>query len=353
MRYLLLFCALFVPLKLSIAYIFLVPLLMLFLFQEFKEKSYRNYAPGIPEAFLLFSCVIGVTTLFSLTLKESLREITSLFFYGMLVFLLRDYVVKNGSKEIIKALAIGFGIASFNTILNSLFPFWVPRIFLGQISEAGQLALFIPLIVGLGVHTAPTLLGFVPSLILNLKRGPWLGVIFSVFLLAVVRKKFALLAVLISLTIGVGILSPQVQNRLYSLEHDFLDPGGRKEMWEVAWNLIQRNPLGVGFDNGRIIREYSERIPKELSHFHNNAINILVENGFLGLLAFCWFIFFAIKTFLKHRETLPYALAIISSQVAGLVEYNFGDSKVYLMTLFVLGLGAGEIARLEKANQSN
>lgn len=348
MNKLLFLSAFFSPLKLSIAYIFLIPLLLVFLFKEVKERNYNRYSPGIPEAFLLFLSVISVTIPFSLTPLASIREVLALFYYGLLIFLLRDFVVKNGSGKVIKALAIGFCIASAVTILNSLFPLWIPRIFLGQISEAGQLALFIPLVVGLGIFTTPTIMGFVPALILNLKRGPWLGVLGTLLFFALFRRRFKLLFILVVVVLGVGALSPQVQNRLYSLENDFLDRGGRKEMWEIAWNLIQRNPLGVGFDNGRIIREYSERTPRELSHFHNNAINILVETGFLGLLAFIWFIFYSIKSLLKYRETLPYALAIISSQIAGLVEYNFGDSKVFLITLFILGLGAGEIARREE-----
>jgi hypothetical protein len=40
-------------------------------------------------------------------------------------------------------------------------------------------------------------------------------------------------------------------------------------------------------------------------------------------------------------------LALLSSQIAGLVEYNFGDSKVFLLTLFVLGIGAGELSKKE------
>jgi O-antigen ligase len=347
MRRLLILCAIFAPLKLSVTYIFLVPLLIWFMIKEFKEKNFLRYQPGIPEALIVFLCVLAITSFFSLSLIKSLDEIISLFFYSTLVFFLRDYVARNGSEEIIKALAFGFGIASINTILNGLFPFFIPRLFLGQISEAGQLALFIPILVGLGAYKAPNLALFIPALILNLKRGPWLGVLLTVLVFALVQRKFRLLGVLICVTVITTLLSPQVQARFYSLEHDFLDKGGRKEMWEVAWNLVQRNPLGVGLNNSRIIREYSERIPRELSHFHNNAINILVESGFLGLFVFIWLMFYSIKSLLKYRETLPYALALLSSQIAGLVEYNFGDSKVFLLTLFVLGIGAGELSKKE------
>jgi hypothetical protein len=88
---------------------------------------------------------------------------------------------------------------------------------------------------------------------------------------------------------------------------------------------------------------------------HNNLLNVAVESGLIGLAAFIWWIFVTISIgFILWRKTEPFrknqliqsarvlmvgiSCALLSWQVAGLVEYNFGDGEVRLIAFFLMGL---------------
>jgi O-antigen ligase len=93
------------------------------------------------------------------------------------------------------------------------------------------------------------------------------------------------------------------------------------------------------------LTEYSKSIPTELNHFHNNLIQVAVENGWLGLTIFCWWILSILKLALSAKGSWEkillartFGCAIMAWQIAGLVEYNFGDSQVLFAVFVVMGL---------------
>ena len=93
-------------------------------------------------------------------------------------------------------------------------------------------------------------------------------------------------------------------------------------------------------------QKFSSEIPINLRHFHSNPINIAVETGILGLALYLWWIITVlqvarnVRTLDAHYHSLGIAIgaAIISWQVAGLVEYNFGDSEVLYIGYILIGL---------------
>jgi O-antigen ligase len=187
----------------------------------------------------------------------------------------------------------------------------------------------------------PTLLA---ALLVNLKRGPWLGVgIALILLIALHARKLILPLVLIALTFYITI--DPIHSRLaQSVEHFFI-AGGRSEIWSIGVDLAKSYPLGIGFDNSSVLSSFSDRIPNYLSHFHNNSLNILVETGWLGLALYLIWVFKCICSGLKRRQSSPYtilqntiACSLLSWQLAGLVEYNFGDSEVFLLALALIGI---------------
>jgi O-antigen ligase len=185
------------------------------------------------------------------------------------------------------------------------------------------------------------------ALLLNLKRGPWLGVTIGagVFFLVYARK---FLAIILTATVVVAATVPPIRERLAVSYDHFTISGGRSTIWRIGGELISQYPLGIGYHNSGIMRQFSLEIPPELKHFHNNLINIAAESGILTAAIFCWFIYAIVRVCLRRPYiTLHVAIgcAIISWQVAGLVEYNFGDSEVMIIVWILLGLVLGNLRR--------
>jgi O-antigen ligase len=125
-------------------------------------------------------------------------------------------------------------------------------------------------------------------------------------------------------------------------------------MWSLGSELVQRYPLGVGPDNSKYMQVIDPTLPHPHQHMHNNFLNVLVESGWLGLAAYLWWIYEAIKLglimFLHRFNTkgqtnrlsgllaLALSVSILGWQTAGLVEYNFGDGEIRLIGLFIMGL---------------
>lgn len=185
------------------------------------------------------------------------------------------------------------------------------------------------------------------SLLFNLKRGPWIGVAAGLGVwLFIYRKRF--LAPLFVVALAVISLVAPVRDRLaQSYEHFFI-LGGRSAIWEIGVELSSRYPLGIGYDNSGMLNRFSPEIPKNLNHFHNNFLNILVELGWLGLAVYCWWIVSILRLGFRERGsplTIALASALISWQFAGLVEYNFGDSEVLLMALVLIAILLATLSR--------
>lgn len=177
------------------------------------------------------------------------------------------------------------------------------------------------------------------ALLANLKRGPLLGVfvggtVFLLFLSRRLARIFVGVAALIAITI-----EPIRERIAVSIDHFFIS-GGRSTIWRIGGELATKLPTGLGFHNSFMLREFAPEIPPELKHFHNNILNILAENGWLSLGIFLWLIGATVLLCFKDKkDTLRIGVgcALISWQIAGLVEYNFGDSEVLLAVWAILG----------------
>jgi putative inorganic carbon (hco3(-)) transporter len=206
------------------------------------------------------------------------------------------------------------------------------------------------------------LLGLVgTALVLSFTRSVWLGAAagFMVVALMVPRKMLlgALLPVAIIAVISSGLIYHRVS---MSFDQNFAPDTGRLAMVLVGFRMIQDNPMfGVGPE--RIAKEFPRYYKgRELAnsnfyygHLHNNILQIAAERGLLCLGAFFWFIFelyASLASMLKTaahdtRWVIVSALAALTGfLVAGLFEYNFGDSEVLMLLLFIVSLPYGVYA---------
>lgn len=188
----------------------------------------------------------------------------------------------------------------------------------------------------------------VAALIFNLKRGSWLGVVTALGIIGLFLSRRLALSTLVVALIFALTLGP-ARTRISQWMDDFSISGGRKDMWALGLEMVEQYPLGVGIKNARLMQQLDPTLPPEHRHMHNNFLNIAVETGWIGLAAYCWWLWviFALGFDLwksggreKFSAVLALCLtcALLGWQAAGLVEYNFGDGEVRFIALLYLGM---------------
>ncbi len=241
------------------------------------------------------------------------------------------------------------------------------------------------LCVGLRRHkwVVPVAALLVLSLILSLTRNVWVGVISGIMVLILMRRPraivFVLAAILVLYALSPGMIKRRVKSTL-----DTTDP--RFYVYMTALHVIHDNPwFGVGPKNVkyeapkyRDERNFPEGVKKVISrlsdplkyqeeekkypdwlyqHMHNNILQIAAEAGIPGVILWLWFmirlVWDALRCYRYARgasfslgegsriEALIASSAAIAAwvalMIAGMAEYNFGDSEVLTFFLFVAG----------------
>lgn len=396
-EYLCLTTAFLLPLKLAAAYAVVIPGILYWLYTKRRSLSFKPEPVFIP--WLIFLAIFLTSSLFGLSPVRSFQSLSALFFYSLAIPWFADAAPV---KKTLLVLLAGQTLASLETCFQALLPF--KSIFLGSVTEAQQLALTVPLALalffeserendkknyftrlilsfflvialvhtGLGANYAPETILYsgitviiilalvllfrskfssleflffpilLSALVVGLKRGPWLGVFFSLlYLVFSCRKRLTL--ILLGLFVTCTVLLPPVLNRVNDSYKDFTIPGGRSVIWTIGGELLTEFPLGIGFSNAKVLREFSKEIPPELTHFHSNFINITVEGGWLTLAAYLSFLASLFRYGTLRSSENPFirrglVAALISWQIAGIGEYNIGDSEVLLIAFLCIGL---------------
>jgi hypothetical protein len=289
---------------------------------------------------------------------------------GILIFLFL-YYCKTNSNLSLKNISFNFKLilCSFSAILFSslLLNAWKINIIPQQLTHALPLiVVFLGLILFFYSTTEKKEVIFryfswtviIAALIFNLKRGPWLGVTTALFFVVILSKNKKYLLYLSIICLASLYFEPVRERIIHAKDHFFIT-GGRSEIWSIGFELLQKYPLGIGYENSGILRNFSTTIPHNLKHFHSNMLNIAVEAGWIGLTLFLASVTFAIKEFLpkcnntkNYLELIPFAACIISWFVAGLVEYNFGDSAVCNLLYIVIGLAYSQKLLIDSSYQS-
>ena len=193
------------------------------------------------------------------------------------------------------------------------------------------------------------------SVALSFTRSAWLAAM-AVFAVAVLTaRKRIILIIPLALLVLIAIFPQAFRERLDS----FMDTGfssnvARIEMARAGWKLFRDHPwFGVGPQR---IREEFESIlenqgmhnpPFYTGHLHNNFIQLGAERGIFALAAFVWLIVELVVRFWRGslKGTLPVEaraaylaglLSTVALVVGGLFEFNFGDSEVLILFLFLI-----------------
>jgi hypothetical protein len=399
------FCAA-LPIKLSLTYLFLIPSLVLFWAGIFcgKGNVHKDWLK-VHSPLLFFVVYASVTSFLGINPLKSLKSSLYLAFLSTTCFLIAAYIQRRGAIGLLGVFLGSQTVAAINTIVSSGSHGYIPRIFLGEVTQAGQFSIAFVLALAWSVAASNHLdlgasetrfrrnyalfilalslaffsffsltlalfgifLGYelikisryscilkrlkeicylstpliAAGLVADLKRGPWLGAFIGATLIIVMCKRQLVPILLLCIASAALMLQP-VAERINSVSEHFYIAGGRNAIWQIGWELMSQFPLGIGLKNSPILQAFSHLIPPELTHFHNNLINLTVETGLIGTTLYFWWIWEICRMTLKKGSFWLWIVApLIAWQVAGLVEYNIGDKEVILSIYFIVGIGMG------------
>jgi len=190
------------------------------------------------------------------------------------------------------------------------------------------------------------------ALVVSQTRGVWLGALFGLATLAAVRAP-RLLGVVAAAVLLLLVLRPaSLGERLTVHDASSLD---RYYMWQAGLDMVLDRPV-FGQGPGMILVTYPRyRWPEapnpQAPHLHNNPLQIAAERGVPGLVFFLWWYAAALSAARDETRLArgggpgctradaaagAAALALlVAIFVAGLVEYNLGDSEVLMLVLLV------------------
>jgi len=189
------------------------------------------------------------------------------------------------------------------------------------------------------------------SLLVSQTRNAWLGTLAGMAVLGILRAP-RLLWLLAVGVVGLLIVGPApVMRRLTIADASSVD---RYYMWQAGLDMIRSKPV-FGQGPGMILAVYPQYRWPEASnprtpHLHNNALQIAAERGLPGLALWLWAMAIALADAYREAKAgaggvgwgAAAALALlIAALVAGMFEYNSGDSEVLMFTLLMVGFVYG------------
>ena len=362
----LLLCFLFL-INFSIAgcYLILGVLAIVFILFCIKNKKFPE-CPGFFKYFLLYILFTLISTIFSLNPLVSIKDNKELFIFLLIpIFILminsKKRLIYSIFTVLISSLISSFigiyitlkqgpsldhrlkGFTShwmtYSGLLMLAFVFFFIYFFYEKIKKR-KLFIFISLIF------------ILTSILFSLTRCVWIGIIVSISAFIIYYKPKVLYFAIPVIVVLVIVLPRSVHNRFASI-FDMNNETNKDRifMYETGFNIFKKYPLfGIGANNlNKSV--YKENMPEEAKninpHLHNNFLQILIERGIITLisliLAFVS-IFINLVKKIKNSLNLEKVVSIaglfvfISFIVAGLFEYNFGDSEIKFLIFYFLSI---------------
>jgi putative inorganic carbon (HCO3(-)) transporter len=197
------------------------------------------------------------------------------------------------------------------------------------------------------------------ALVLSFTRSVWLGAAAGLLAVAMKLPRRILIAVALPVVVVAAAASGLIFHRVsMSFQQQQFGPdSGRIALFVGGMRMIQAHPLfGVGPE--RIHTEFGRyyrfgnlnKANFYYGHLEDNIIQIAAERGLFCLATFFWFIFELYASLLDMLKTIRddmrwvvlSAIATLTGfVVAGLFAYNFGDSEILLLFLFIVSVPYG------------
>jgi O-antigen ligase len=198
------------------------------------------------------------------------------------------------------------------------------------------------------------------ALLLTLTRSVWLGWGVAVLVLLMMTRTqvryYVPAALVLFVTFApMGLFTRMVSTFDMTQESNF----DRLRMVQAGVEMIKDRPVfGVGPAN--VKEDYAlykkQDAPRiRPAHLHNNLVQIWAERGILGLIGYVLFVVLFLRECVRgrrgpNRMFADMGIAIMVAWfVAGLFEFNFGDTEVFYVTLNLCALIATAVERPEPA----
>ncbi|HEY1250189.1 MAG TPA: O-antigen ligase family protein [Thermoanaerobaculia bacterium] len=205
------------------------------------------------------------------------------------------------------------------------------------------------------------LLGALPlaAVLLTFTRNAYVGLVAALLLYLVVRRPRGLLLLAPALLAVFLLAPPEIRGRILSIA-DFSDSTNRDRiaMAHAGSRIVAQYPVfGLGPD---MISPYyplyrdAGALHWRVAHLHNNVIQIAAANGLFAAAAYVALVVLVLAraVVLLRRERRPERAAIWAGAmlaataltVAGLFEYNFGDTEVEMTALLIFAVPFAGVA---------
>jgi O-antigen ligase len=201
------------------------------------------------------------------------------------------------------------------------------------------------------------------AIVLSNTRGVWLGAAAGFAFVAMALPRRVVATVLLPVIV-VGLLaSPLIYRRVrMSFDSGLATNYSRMAYLSVGAQMIKDHPLlGVGPErvHDEFPKYYKGTDLKNFyyGHLHNNFLQIGAERGLLCLAAFVWLLvelYRSLLRFFKRSDEdskwpiLGSLAALTGFVVSGLNEYNFGDSEVLVLLLFIVSVPFGLASHVQE-----
>ncbi len=355
-------CLLFSLVSITMMESFLALAFVFWVFFLIKNKE-RIALPSFFWPLLVYAGLSLLACFFSVNPELSLKDARELLLYLIIPIAMTALATRGGRAMATQALLTSGFLSALYSIGYYIFraqPGERIQGFMGHyMTQAGLLLLFICAALSLFLFSRDkrrwlwgiAFLLTVFSLALTLTRSAWVGfvVAFSFILLLYKPKSLILVPVVVGLFL---LLSPQPMKKralsIFSPDNYFNQQ--RIQYLKAGIKIIKEFPLlGTGPDTvDMVFQDPKYGLSGEARrnvHLHNNFIQIAAERGiptFLAWLTFIVWAFFSLIPLLKNRDPsiFPYAAAagaaVLALVTAGFFEYNFADSEITVLFLYLI-----------------
>ena len=364
---------LFSMVSISLSQIFLSLALICWLIILIRKKQ-KFIFPSFFWPLLVYAALSIVSSFLSVNPKASIKDSRELLLFLIIPIVYTGFTEENVLKKANLALLASAYLSSLYSLLYLFFK--APsedRIagFMGHVmTHAGLLLLFSCMALSMLIFSRERIrylwgLGFLISVValtLTLSRSAWIGLVVASALILILYKPRTLVIVPLAVALFY-LVSPQpIKERAlisFSLKHPLNKL--RIEYMKAGLKIIRDFPLfGTGPDTvDMVFQDPKYELSKEAKrnvHLHNNILQIGAERGIPTLIAWITFmvwVFISLLKLLKNKDPTLYLLAVaalaalLALSTAGLFEYNFADSEITMLFLYMITIPFS-LARIKK-----
>jgi O-antigen ligase len=155
--------------------------------------------------------------------------------------------------------------------------------------------------------------------------------------------------------VSSGLIYHRLETSFRNANNAFMPVTGRMEAWKAGLQMIREHPwFGVGPERVAIEFRRLYHGPDSANiyfgHLENDFLQIAAERGLICFATFLWFLLELYAGLFRLMRAADFGsrwlaisglAALTGFIVSGLFEYNFGDSEVLLLMLFIVAMPFG------------